>query len=450
MKAYLAGVYGQKVWNLPDGTVIVTKSIPSGDLVEIFAPPPGGGGKRVVGAIVLFGTRNDVTYLYATRNGTDWVEVAFPEDLGANHSIIYPAFSRRLGRIVSLQAHTGAGVRGNAVYSIKAVELALRAAPETELEEAFVEANFRPQAVAWVPSARRYRAYGLIVPAGYSFFESKDGKTWTPFACSLSDAEEMSFADLAVHPKTSAMVAVSTNPSLQYFRDDNNGIGLQTGIRSFDGGITWGPAALPGSGLGHLGPVPMTNVQYVRNFPGANFLGCVVMNSVSAPFPMDKYIFTVWSGNIGWSFRRVGVDGRHFAGNNRPAWSPRLQRLILGGSHLKTPAVGGGGGGAPAEWYDVSFIAVSDDFGVSWSFIDVPANDWVEPIWSDELGIFVVFGEISDVVPLGYEGPAIEHHCLMSRDGLEWTPVEIPGFGVDGQTYTGARRSLAIQFDIDR
>lgn len=36
MKAYLAGAHGSKVWNLPDGTVIVTKSIPSGDLVEIL------------------------------------------------------------------------------------------------------------------------------------------------------------------------------------------------------------------------------------------------------------------------------------------------------------------------------------------------------------------------------------------------------------------------------
>lgn len=38
MKSYLAGAYGSREWRLADGTVIVTKSIPSGDLVSIFRP----------------------------------------------------------------------------------------------------------------------------------------------------------------------------------------------------------------------------------------------------------------------------------------------------------------------------------------------------------------------------------------------------------------------------
>lgn len=38
MKSYLAGAYGSRVWNLPDGTVIVTQSMPHGDSVSITCP----------------------------------------------------------------------------------------------------------------------------------------------------------------------------------------------------------------------------------------------------------------------------------------------------------------------------------------------------------------------------------------------------------------------------
>lgn len=38
MKSYLAGAYGSRQWRLPDGTVILTKSLPTGDYVNIFRP----------------------------------------------------------------------------------------------------------------------------------------------------------------------------------------------------------------------------------------------------------------------------------------------------------------------------------------------------------------------------------------------------------------------------
>lgn len=451
MKAYLAGATGAKTWRFADGRVIRTKSGPNGDVVTIFVPEQKG---RVRGAFlmfqIVFSGGQYKSKLYASPNGLTWHLIDYPEDdLPPPYDITMADFGDSNGALAVI------GTDGNAAYTTQLRSLVFSADPEKPLDLSTTEPTFIPREMVWVPADKRFRAFGLTFGGtGRAFYESETGETWTPFTCSLADAQEMEFAEIAAsYVKNSRFLIAVSNQGLNFFRDTSNGIPVVTGIRSIDGGLTWSAAALPLNPIrGVPGPIEMTNIQYAKDFPVGSFMGTFVRHSNAALFPADRYIFTVWCSNgLDWDYHMFGVNGRMFGTttlgtphlNYRPAWSPRLQRIVLGGSHQKvTPAF------PPYDWYDNSFIAYSDDYGVSWNFVDAPPQEWGAPVWSEELRKFVIFGLMHPYA--GYTGPTIEHYCMVSNDGIEWATVELPELEFVSDAVTGVRHSMAVKFEINR